>query len=204
MFYYSFPPGGVQNEKAEALSIAAQPFSVDSCSRARVRNSGPSSCRSSRGLALFNGITYSTIMSNAPQVVLDTNVIYAGLRSRRGASFKLLSLLGSGRFKIHLSVPLVLEYEEVLRKKRRDLGLTAADVNDVLDYLCQVAGLHEIHYLWRPRLKDPDDEMLLELAVVAGCEYIVTYNKEDFPGVEQFSIQLATAKELLQHIGTLP
>ena len=142
-------------------------------------------------------------MSKSPQVVLDTNVIYSGLRSRRGASFKLLSLLGSGRFEIHLSVPLVLEYEEVLQEKRRDLGLTEADVGDVLNYLCGVGGLHEIHFLWRPRLKDPDDEMILELAVGAGCEYIVTYNKEDFPGVEKFSIELVTSKELLQKIGAL-
>ena len=142
-------------------------------------------------------------MSNSPQVVLDTNVIYSGLRSRRGASFKLLSLPGSGRFEIHLSVPLVLEYEEVLQEKRRDLGLSEADVDDVLNYLCRVAELHEIHFLWRPRLKDPDDEMILELAVGAGCEYIVTYNKEDFPGVEKFSIELVTSKELLQKIGAL-
>lgn len=142
-------------------------------------------------------------MSDTPQVVLDTNVIYSGLRSRRGASFKLLSLLGSGRFEIHLSVPLVLEYEEVLQEKRRDLGLTEADVDDFLNYLCQIGGLHEIHFLWRPRLKDPDDEMILELAVGAGCEYIVTYNKEDFPGVEKFGIELVTAKELLQKIRAL-
>lgn len=140
-------------------------------------------------------------MSNLPQVVLDTNVIYSGLRSRRGASFKLLSLLGSGRFEIHLSVPLVLEYEEVLQEKRRDLGLTEADVDDVLDYLCRVAGLHEIHFLWRPRLKDPEDEMILKLSVEASCDYIVTYNKQDFPGVEKFGVELVTAKELLQKIG---
>ena len=142
-------------------------------------------------------------MSNSPQVVLDTNVIYSALRSRRGASFKILSLLGSGRFEIHLSVPLVLEYEEVLQKKRRDLGLTESDVDDVLDYLCRIAGLHEIHFLWRPRLKDPDDEMILELAVGASCDYIVTYNKADFPGVEKFGVELVTAKELLQKIGAL-
>jgi len=142
-------------------------------------------------------------MNDSPQVVLDTNVVYSGLRSQRGASFKLLSLLGSGRFGIHLSVPLVLEYEEVLQEKRRDLGLTEADVDDFLNYLCRVGGLHEIHFLWRPRLKDPDDEMILELAVGAGCEYIVTYNKEDFPGVEAFGIDLVTAKELLQKIGAL-
>jgi putative PIN family toxin of toxin-antitoxin system len=114
-------------------------------------------------------------MSKSPQVVLDTNAIYSGLRSRRGASFKLLSLLGTGRFEIHLSVPLVLEYEEVLQEKSRDLRLAEGDIDDVLNYLCRVAGLHEIHFLWRPRLKDPDDEMILELAVEAGCDYIVTY-----------------------------
>jgi conserved hypothetical protein TIGR00305 len=123
-------------------------------------------------------------MSNLPQVVFDTNVIYSGLRSRRGASFKLLSLLGSGQFEIHLSVPLVLEYEEVLQEKRRHLGLAEEDIDDVLNYLCRVASLHEIHFLWRPRLKDPDDEMILELAVEAGCGYIVTYNKQDFLGVK--------------------
>jgi putative PIN family toxin of toxin-antitoxin system len=142
-------------------------------------------------------------MGDSPQVVLDTNVVYSGLRSRRGASFKLLSLLGSDRFEIHLSVPLVLEYEEVLQEKRRDLGLTEADVDDFLNYLCRVAGLHEIHFLWRPRLKDPDDEMILELAVGAGCEYIVTYNKQDFLGVENFGIELVTARKLLQKIGAL-
>jgi len=142
-------------------------------------------------------------MSKLPQVVLDTNVIYSGLRSRRGASFKLLSLLGTGRFEIHLSVPLVLEYEEVLQEKSRDLGLAEEDIDDVLNYLCRVAGLHEIHFLWRPRLKDPDDEMILELAVEAGCDYIVTYNKQDFSGVQTFDIKLVTAKELLQQIGAL-
>jgi len=142
-------------------------------------------------------------MNNSPQVVLDTNVIYSGLRSRRGASFKLLSLLGSGRFEIHLSVPLLLEYEEVLLERRRDLGLTDVDINDFLDYLCRIGGLHEIHFLWRPRLKDPDDEMVLELAVEAGCDYIVTYNKGDFPGVEKFGIELVTANGLLQKIGAL-
>jgi len=142
-------------------------------------------------------------MSDPPQVVLDTNVVYSGLRSRRGASFKLLSLVGSGRFEIHLSVPLVLEYEEVLQEKKRDLGLTEADVDDVLNYLCRVAGLHEIHFLWRPRLKDPDDEMILELAVGARCDYIVTYNKEDFPGVEKFGVELVMSRDLLQKIGAL-
>jgi len=142
-------------------------------------------------------------MDQALQVVLDTNIIYSGLRSRRGASFKLLSLLGTGAFGIHVSVPLVLEYEEVLLRRRHDLTLTETGVKDVVDYLCRVAGRHEIHFLWRPRLRDPDDEMVLELAVGAGCDAIVTYNKRDFRGVDAFGIDLLTSQELLQEIGEL-
>ena len=143
-------------------------------------------------------------MDHAPHVVLDTNVLYSGLRSQRGASFQVISLLGSGRFEIHLSVPLVLEHEEVLSGNRRELGLTDAGINDFLNYLCEIAYLHDIHFLWRPLLKDPDDEMILELAVAAGCSLIVTYNKSDFTGVETFGIELVTAKELLEQIGALP
>ena len=117
-------------------------------------------------------------------------MIHSGLSSRREASFKLLSLFGSDRFEIHLSVPLVLEYEEVLQEKKRDLGLTETDVDDVLDCLCRVAGLHEVHFLWLSCPKDLDDEMILEIAVGASCDYIVTYNKQDVPSVEKFGIEL--------------
>lgn len=135
------------------------------------------------------------------QVVLDTNIIYASLRSKRGASFKLISLLGSGKFELNLSVPLVIEYEEVLERERKHLGLSRADVGNFLDYLCEVANLHEVYYLWRPHLKDPKDEMVLELAVRSESQYIVTYNKRDFQGVEAFGIEMVTAKEFLQAIG---
>lgn len=143
-------------------------------------------------------------MENAPHVVIDTNVLFSGLRSKRGASFQVISLLGSGRFEIHLSVPLVLEHEEVLTDHKRALDLTDEDIDDFLNYLCEIAHLHDIHFLWRPLLKDPDDEMILELAVAAGCSKILTYNKGDFSGVEAFGIELVTAKELLEQIGALP
>jgi putative PIN family toxin of toxin-antitoxin system len=102
-------------------------------------------------------------MSQA-QVVLDTNVLVAGLRSSRGASFRVLSLLPSQRFQIHLSVPLLAEYEAVLSRERAVFGLSASDIDDVLDFLCQTAQLHEV-YLWRPFLPDARDEMILDLAV---------------------------------------
>ena len=138
------------------------------------------------------------------QIVLDTNVLVSGLRSTRGASYRLLSLVGSGNFEVNLSVPLVVEYEEVLMRERGELGLTRSDVGDFLDYICQTSNLHEVYFLWRPYLRDPKDEMILELAVAAGCRRIVTYNKRDFQGVEAFGIEAVTAREFLQSIGALP
>lgn len=134
------------------------------------------------------------------QIVLDTNVLYAGLRSRRGASFKLLKQLNSRRFEINLSVPLVLEYEEVLFRKKTTLNFTSEEIGQLLDYLCHIANLHEVHFLWRPILNDPKDDMLLDLAVRAHCQYIVTYNTRDFTGVTQFGIQAVTAQEFLKII----
>lgn len=138
------------------------------------------------------------------EVVIDTNVLVAGLRSRLGASFRLISLIGSGKFGINLSVPLVLEYEEVLTRQQQKLGLTRSDVDDFLDYLCAVANLHEVYFLWRPHLRDPKDEMVLELAVKARCEYVVTHNKRDFRDVEKFGVKTVTAREFLETIKELP
>ena len=136
--------------------------------------------------------------------VVDTNVLVAGLRSRRGASFRLLSLLGRDlRIQLHLSVPLVLEYEATLQAQREQLGLTVRDVEAFLDYLCSIAVHHEVFYLWRPFLRDPKDDMVLELAVAAGCQTIVSYNRQDFDGSEQFGVKIESAKEFLQRIGEL-
>ncbi len=134
------------------------------------------------------------------QIVLDTNVLYAGLRSKRGASYKLLNHLNSGKFEINLSVPLVLEYEEVLLRKQPSLNFTDKEIGQILDYICRVANLHEVHFLWRPILNDPKDDMILDLAVRANCQHIITYNTRDFSGVNQFGIQVVTAQEFLKAI----
>jgi putative PIN family toxin of toxin-antitoxin system len=137
------------------------------------------------------------------QVVLDTNILVTALRSKRGASFKLISLIEKGPFEINLSVSLVFQYEEILRRQRSSLHVSQDDIADFLDYLCSIANLHEIYFLWRPYLPDPQDDMLLDLAVKAGCKYIVTYNKRDFRGAEMFGIEVVTAKEFLERIGAL-
>jgi len=140
---------------------------------------------------------------NLPNIVLDTNVIISALRSRRGASAKLLPLIGTERFNIHISVPLTLEYEEVLLRQREILRLSPEDVADLVDGLSALAHHHKIYFLWRPYLRDAKDEMVLELAVVARCDYIITYNVNDFKGAERFGIEVKTPKEFLEEIGEL-
>ena len=81
--------------------------------------------------------------------------------------------------------------------------MALSDIDSILDYLCQVSNLHQIFYLWRPFLSDPKDDMVLELAVAAQCEFIVTFNKDDFKGVEQFGIRIVTPHEFLKMIGEL-
>ena len=136
-----------------------------------------------------------------PQIVIDTNVIVAGLRSRNGSAFRLLSLVGSDRFEIHLSVPLVLEYEDVLLRELPSLTINAADIQDFLDFHCAVATHHPIFFLWRPYLRDPKDDMVLELAVKAGCDSVVTYNTRDFEGIERFGVSVITPAAFLKSIG---
>jgi putative PIN family toxin of toxin-antitoxin system len=142
---------------------------------------------------------------STPQIVIDTNVFVAALRSQYGASYKLLMLLDSGKFEINLSVALVIEYEDAgKRLVGKRSGLRVSDIDDILDYVCSVANRIKVHYLWRPFLSDPKDDMVLELAVSAGCEIIVTYNKDDFKGVEKFGVRVMTAQEFLHEIGELP
>src|SRR5687767_188383 len=135
-----------------------------------------------------------------PDVVIDTNVIIAALRSRRGASNKLLSLVGTRKFEIHDSVALILEYEEVIQRQRTILGLTEEEVSLFIDSLCSMAHHHKIYFLWRPFLTDVNDKLILELAVSANCEYILTHNVRDFKGSEKFGIRAITPKEFLQII----
>ena len=137
------------------------------------------------------------------QIVLDTNVLVSGLRSRRGYAFQLLHMVGNKYFDINLSVPLVLEYEDVLYRPELKLSVTNSIVEQVISYHCSVAHHHRIFFLWRPFLPDAKDDMVLELAVKAQCRYIVTYNKRDFRGVEQFGLQALTPKELLESIGVI-
>ena len=129
------------------------------------------------------------------------NARFARSISRRGASFALLEQLAADDFEVSVSVPLVLEYEAVVRRQSRELGLTHDEIDTVLDFLCRVAHHRQIFFLWRPFLRDPNDDMVLEVAVEAGCTHIITFNLRDFVGIEQFGLSAITPAQFLTLLG---
>ncbi len=137
------------------------------------------------------------------QIVMDTNVFMTALRSQLGASYKLLSLLENDIYQLNLSVPLVLEYEEVAKRMIGEISLSEQEIDDILDFVVSKSNRWHIFYLWRPQLKDPSDDMVLELAVTASCKYILTYNVHDFRGSEKFGIEAITPKVFLEMVGKL-
>jgi putative PIN family toxin of toxin-antitoxin system len=132
------------------------------------------------------------------RVVLDTNVVVAALRSKQGASFKLLSLLAEDWYEIAISVPLLLEYEDVLARQLPAGLYSQQEMDGFLDFVCQVAHRQSIFFLWRPCVPDPKDDMVLELAIAARCEAIVTHNQRDFAGTVQLGVRIDASKNFLR------
>src|SRR6266478_2983790 len=135
------------------------------------------------------------------KVVFDTNVLVSAARSRQGASFALVSSIPAPEFQLCLSVGLYTEWQEVLtRAENLPPGDTSEDARTYLRYLASQSHLQEIHFLWRPFLRDADDDMVLELAFAAGCRYIVTHNVKDFDGSEQLGVTVLSPGEFLKLI----
>ncbi len=135
------------------------------------------------------------IAYNIFMIVLDTNVLVSALRSNTGFSRRLLVHVLERRIVAAVSVPLFIEYEDVLSRPAhlKAFGLTTAEVHRFLDGLAGVLSPVEISYLWRPQLKDPADEMVLEAAANATATHIVTWNIKDFaPVAGRFALQVVT------------
>ena len=130
-------------------------------------------------------------------VVLDTNVVIAALRSRRGASFAILRRLGQDWIPL-ISVPLILEYEAVGKRESQRLAIPESTVESIIRAFCFFGQETDIHFRQRPFLPDPGDEFLLELAVAGRAEAIVTHNVRHFVGVETFGIRVLTPSEFLR------
>ena len=116
------------------------------------------------------------------RIVLDTDVIVAALRSPKGASAALLRGVRAGRSTLLVSTPLMLEYEATCQRAEHRLasGLSAEEVERFLDGLAFLAKPVETHFRWRPQLRDPGDEMVLETAVNGGARVLVTFNRRDY------------------------
>ncbi len=116
------------------------------------------------------------------RAVFDTNVLVAAFTSNRGASFALLDQVMDARFVLLASPALWLEYEAVLKRPeiRKMHRLTLQDIDDALNALCFHVEPVTAHFLWRPQLRDPNDEMVLEAAINGTATHLVTFNLRDF------------------------
>lgn len=122
---------------------------------------------------------------------MDTSVLVAAARSRNGASFAIMKQIPSTLFQPCLSVALYVEWQQVLsRPENIPPGVSSEEVAGFLRYIASQAHLQEIYFLWRPVLKDPNDDMVLELAVASQSEIIVTHNVADFTGANRFGIDV--------------
>jgi putative PIN family toxin of toxin-antitoxin system len=135
------------------------------------------------------------------QVVIDTNVLVAALLSSRGASHHLVRLIGDPRWRMNLSVPLVLEYEQTLKRVCTGGDLSVSDIDSVLDFICANASLRAIFFLFRPLLPDSKDDFILELAIESRADFLITFNTEDFVGAERFGVGVISPWQFLAIIG---
>lgn len=139
------------------------------------------------------------------RIVLDTSVLVAAMRSRQGASQQLLRRLPSAQFTSALSVALYVEWQAVLlRPEHRPVGVMDAQMLAFLRYLASITHLQDVHYPWRPFLRDPNDDMVLECAVASGSRFIVTHNVNDFRRSHELGVQAVTPRDFLQHVESLP
>lgn len=139
------------------------------------------------------------------RLVLDTSVLVAGLRSRRGASNALLALVAQEKAVPLVTTALFLEYEEVLLRAEHRLatGMSEADVAGFLAAFASAAAGVDVHFQWRPQLGDPADEMVLEAAINGQADALVTHNIADFAvAAKRFGLRVATPGDLLKEMKT--
>lgn len=142
-------------------------------------------------------------MKNSPKLVIDTNILVAATRNRQGPSFALMQIIRLQQVTMCCSPALFLEYEDVLKRPSQlaASGLLASDIDAILNELAGIIEPVTTHYQWRPQLRDPADEMVLEAAANAQAHAIVTYNLRDFGPAKLFGIPVLNPEQTFQHFG---
>jgi putative PIN family toxin of toxin-antitoxin system len=138
---------------------------------------------------------------------LDTATVVAAIRSNLGASNRLLTAALERKFTLLVSTPMLIEYEAVMTRTEHltASGLTAADVGVILDALAAVAEPVRLAFLWRPAVRDPDDDMVLETAANGRADAIVTFNKRDFVTVaERFGVRVLSPGQAAHSLESRP
>ena len=137
------------------------------------------------------------------KIVMDTDAIVAAMRSNKGASFALIQAAREKRVTFAASVPLCIEYESVCYRPEHRLAaeLSSAEVGIFLDAVVELVEPTEIFFLWRPQLRDPGDELVLEAAISARASAIVTFNVRDYlPAAHLFELEILTPAEAFRRI----
>jgi putative PIN family toxin of toxin-antitoxin system len=135
--------------------------------------------------------------------VLDTDVIVAAMRSPAGASAALLRSIRQGQAAFLLSVPLALEYEAICQKGEHRLaaGISERQVDIFVSTIIAMAEPVEAHFLWRPQLRDPNDEMVLEVAVNGRADALVTFNMRDYGDAPaRFGVDLLLPRTAIERV----
>ena len=121
-----------------------------------------------------------------PRIILDSNVLVSAFTSGTGASRRVLRQVLQGKALALISLPLFLEYEDVLLRPetRQRCPLSLTEQQQLFDAFLAVTELVTVYYRWRPNLRDEGDNHVVELGVAAGDATVVTYNRRDFRGGE--------------------
>jgi putative PIN family toxin of toxin-antitoxin system len=140
-------------------------------------------------------------MRNLTRIVIDTNILVSALRNHLGPSFALVSAIRAGEVAMCCSPALFLEYEDVLTRPEqlKAFGVSAMEIEYVLADLASHIVPVTTHYQWRPQLRDPSDEMVLEAAVNATSAAIVTYNLRDFLPAKNFGVKVFNPEQAFRH-----
>ena len=137
------------------------------------------------------------------RVILDTNVIVAAMRSKVGASYRLLMTIGHPQWQSVVTSALMYEYEDVARRPGNVSGLSSQEITDILDLLYRESHRQVAWFSWRPVSSDPGDDLILDAAIAGGCDFVVSFNERHLRVSRSFGIETLRPAEFLKLIGEI-